>query len=101
MSRDTRHSTLRWAGKTDYITTGAASVQSAVWGAQTYEIRVVCFTNPCHINIGQNPTAAATDDNGFYLPAGVVEYFHVNPGQRLAVIQETGAGTLCVSEMTR
>lgn len=100
MARDTRHSTLRWNSLTDYITVGAASAQSAVWSATTEEIRVVSTTN-CHINIGQNPTAAATDNNGFYLPANVVEYFHVTPGQRLAVIQDTAAGTLSVSEMTR
>lgn len=100
MGRDTRSSTLRWNKLTDYITVGAASAQSAVWSATTEEIRVVC-TAACHINIGENPTAAATDNNGFYLPANVVEYFHVTPGQRLAVIQDSGAGVLSVSEMTR
>lgn len=100
MARDTRHSTLRWNSLSDYVTVGAASAQSAVWGTTTEDIRVVS-TTACHINIGQNPTAAATDNNGFYLPANVVEYFHVTPGQRLAVIQDAAAGVLCVSEMTR
>lgn len=100
MSQDTRHSTLRWTGLTDYITVGAASAQSAVWATTTREIRVVSTTN-CHVNIGQNPTAAASDNNGFYLPANVVEYFHVSPGQRLAVIQDSAGGTMTVSEMTR
>lgn len=96
----TLDSTLRWAEKTDYITVAAASAQSVVWGSNTFEIRVVS-TTACHINIGTNPTAAATDNNGMYLPANVVEYFHVSPGQRLAVIQDTAGGTLTVSEMTR
>lgn len=96
----TLNSTLRWSGVTDYITVNASSAQSAVWGANTFEIRVVS-TTACHINIGQNPTAAASDNNGMYLPANVVEYFHVSPGQRLAVIQDAAGGTLCVSEMTR
>lgn len=96
----TLDSTLRWNSLSDYVTVGAASAQSAVFGASTFEIRVVSTTN-CHINIGANPTAAASDNNGLYLPAGVVEYFHVTPGQRLAVIQDSAAGTLCVSEMTR
>lgn len=100
MARDTRSSTLRWTGKTDYITTGAASAQSASFQATTEEIRVVC-TAACHINIGENPTAAASDNNGMYLPANVVEYFHVTPGQKLAVIQDSASGTLTVSEMTR
>ena len=100
MSRDTRHSTLRWTGVSDYVTVGAASAQSAVFAATTQEIRVVSTTN-CHINIAASPTAAATDNNGIYLPANVVEYFHVAPGQRLAVIQDTAGGTLSVAEMTR
>lgn len=96
----TLDSTLRWSGVSDYITVGAASAQSAIFGARTFEIRVVS-TTACHINIGSNPTAAATDNNGIYLPANVVEYLHVTPGQRLAVIQDTAGGTLCVAEMTR
>ena len=100
MSQDTRHSTLRWKGITDYVAVAVASAQSAVWASTTREIRIVSNTN-CHINIGQNPTAAATDDNGFYLPANVVEYLHVTPGQRLAVIRDTADGILSVSEMTR
>lgn len=102
MGQDTRHSTLRWTGTSDYMTTGAASSQSNVFGTNCREIRVVAFTAGCHINIGQNPTAAATDNNGIFLPVGVVEYFHVTPGQRIAAIREGGSdGTLCIAEMTR
>jgi hypothetical protein len=100
MSQDTRHSTLRWSGRTDYITTSGTSQQSSSFGATTREIRVVCSA-ACHINIGANPTAAATDNNGMLLPANVVEYFHVNPGEKIAVIQDSAAGTFAVSEMTR
>lgn len=95
------NSTLKWTGKTDYIAVGAGSVQSVAFDANTFEIRVVSNAN-CHINIGANPTAAATDNNGMYLPAGVVDYLHVNPGQKLAVIQDAAStGTIAVSEMTR
>lgn len=94
-------STFRWKGVSDVIALGAASVQSAVFGSQTREIRVSASGN-CWINIGANPTAAATDNNGIYLPANVVDYLHVNPGERLAVIQDGAAtGNLCVAEMTR
>lgn len=96
----TLQSTLRWNGVTDYVAVAAASAQSAVFGANVHEIRIVSTTN-CHINIAQNPTAAATDNNGFYLPANVVEYIHVSPGMRLAVIRDTADGSLSVSEMTR
>ena len=93
-------STLRWRGQSDYVSVTATSAQSGAFNAHTHEIRVVSTTN-CHINIGVSPTAAATDDNGFYLPAGVVEYFHVSPGEILAVIRDSADGTLCIAEMTR
>lgn len=91
---------MRWSGVSDYITVSGTSAQSAAFGANTSEIRVVCTTN-CHINIGTSPTAAATDSNGIYLPAGLVEYFHVSPGQKVAVVQDSASGVLCVAEMTR
>lgn len=93
-------STLRWRGQSDYVSVTATSAQSAAFTAHTHEIRVVSTTN-CHINIGVSPTAAASDDNGFYLPAGVVEYFHVSPGEILAVIRDSADGTLSIAEMTR
>lgn len=96
----TLNSTLRWRGQSDYVSVSATSAQSSAFSAHTHEIRVVSTTN-CHINIGVSPTAAATDDNGFYLPAGVVEYFHVSPGEILAVIRDSADGTLCIAEMTR
>lgn len=93
-------STLRWRGQSDYVSVTATSAQSGAFTAHTHEIRVVSTTN-CHINIGVSPTAAASDDNGFYLPAGVVEYFHVSPGEILAVIRDSADGTLSIAEMTR
>lgn len=93
-------STLKWKGVSDVVAYVGSSVQSAVFGSQTREIRVVCSSN-AWINIGQNPTAAATDNNGIYMPANVVEYFHVNPGQRVAVIQDSAGGNMCVAEFTR
>lgn len=96
----TYDSTMRWSGVSDYVSVSATSAQSAAFGANTHEIRVVSTTN-CHIKIGDDPTAAATDNNGVYLPAGVVEYFHVSPGQKVAVIRDTADGSMSVGEMTR
>lgn len=95
----TLDSTLRWSGQSDVVTVGASSAQSEVFNSNIFDIRVVSTTN-CWINIGTNPTAAAADDN-LYMPAGLVEYFHVSPGQRLAVIQDSAGGSLIVAEMTR
>jgi hypothetical protein len=94
-------STLRWTGRSDYVAYTGTSAASAAFGANTHDIRVVATTD-CHINIGDGtPTAAASDNNGFRLPAGVVEYFHVSPGQKIAAVQDSTGGTLCVAEMTR
>lgn len=96
----TTDSTLRWNGQSDYVSVSATAASSGAFGANTWDVRVVSTTN-CHINIGASPTAAATDDNGIYLPAGVVEYFHVSPGQVLSVVRDSADGTLNVAEMTR
>lgn len=96
----TLDSTLRWSGVSDYVSVTSTSAQSAAFGNNTHDIRLVSTTD-CHINIGNNPTAAATDNNGYLLPAGVVEYFHVTPGQKVAVIRNSADGTLSVAEMTR
>lgn len=93
-------STLKWKAVSDYIVVNATSAQSAAFGGQTREVRIVSTTN-CHLNFGTNPTAAATDNNGIYLPANVVEYFHVNPGQKVAVVRDTADGVLSVAEMSR
>jgi hypothetical protein len=96
----TLDSTLRWKAVSDYVTVTVASAQTAAISSNVFEVRVVSTTN-CHINIGANPTAAATDNNGIYLPANVVEFYHVSPGQKIAVIRDTADGVFCMAEMTR
>lgn len=96
----TLDSTLRWGGVSDYVSVTATSAQSVACPANTYEVRIVSTTN-AHIKIGDDPTAAATDNNGLYLPAGLVEYYHITPGQKVAVIRDTADGTMSVGFMTR
>lgn len=96
----TTDSTLRWSGVSDYLLVTATSIQSAAIGANISEIRVVCSV-ACHVNIGADPTAVASDNNGFPLPANVVEYFHVTPGQKVAIVRDSADGVACVASMTR
>ena len=96
----TTDSTLKWNGQSDYVDVSATSAQTNAISAYCYDVRVVCTTN-CHIKFGADPTAAATDDNGIYLPANVVEYFHVNPGEKIAVIRDSQDGMFSLAEMTR
>lgn len=95
----TLDSTLRWTGESDVVAYSTSSVQSAAISANIQEVRIVCTSN-AWINIGTNPTAAAADDN-LFMPAGVVEYFHVTQGQKIAVIRDSADGNLVVAEMTR
>lgn len=94
----TLNSTLRFGGS-DVVAFAGTSVQSAAVPARMFEIRVVCTAN-AWINIGDSPTATA-GDGSMYMPAGVVEYFHVSPGQKVAAIQDSSGGNLCVGFMTR
>lgn len=92
-------STLRYSGVSDVVAYSTSSVQSVVVPENYYEIRVVCTSN-AWINIGQDPTASA-GDNSLYMPAGLVEYFHVTPGQKVAAIRDSADGNLVVGFMTR
>lgn len=78
------------------VAVGPASTVSTAFAGQTRQVRVAA-TVACRIRVGDGtPTAAATDT---YLPANVVEYLDVTPGQRIAAIQETAAGKLSVTEI--
>ncbi len=79
---------------------GGASAGSGVVATpqHTTHIRVVA-TAGCWIALGANPTAAVGGATSFYLPANTPEYFWVVPGERLAVIQDTAAGSLNVAEL--
>jgi hypothetical protein len=97
----TLDSTLRLSGTSQNISVAATSAAvTNVFGPQTFEIRVVSTTN-CWIKIGDGTPTAAAAAGSTYLPASVVEYFHVSPGQRLAAIRDSADGTCNVSEMTR
>lgn len=76
------------------VTIGAASAQSAAMPATTRSVRLVA-TVDCFVEFGTNPTATSSGAaTGFYLPAGAVEYFTAIEGQKVAVIQASGSGTL-------
>lgn len=97
------------------VAIGAGSVQSAPFSVgpvggysatgqpvtspnNTAHVRLVA-TSDCWVAFGANPTAAVGSVAAILLPAGVPEYFWVYPGERVAVIQNTAAGSLNVAEM--
>jgi hypothetical protein len=87
-----------------YNAAGGASAQSTNFGSQTRTIRVSsagvvsASIDGVRINVGDNPTAAATSA---LLPVQWVEYIKCSPGQKIAVLgNNTGTGTVNVVELT-
>jgi hypothetical protein len=85
--------------------TGTSATSTNPFGAQTYCIRL-SSNSACHFKIVEAAGGAATATDT-YLPANVVDYVIVNPGQKISAIQSpTGglvtatAGTLNVTEMS-
>lgn len=84
-----------------FIATATAAALPTKFGTETFEIRLAA-TAACFYVISEfgNPVAA-TAANGSFLPANVVEYVIVTPGQTLSVIEAAAAaGTLSVTEMS-
>lgn len=52
-------------------------------------------TKDCFIDIQKTPVATSSR---MFLPGGIVEYFGVQPGQNLAVLQVSASGVLYVTE---
>lgn len=73
-----------------------ASVQSTAVSANATVVRLVATTD-CHVQIGTNPTATTTSA---FLPAGVVEYVGIKPGDKVAAIKRSSgtAGVLNITE---
>jgi len=63
---------------------------------KTVIIRIVA-SDTCHLEFGDNPVATL---DSMLLPVGVVEYFYLNEGQSIAVIQHDSSGILYISEMS-
>jgi hypothetical protein len=84
------------------VAVGAASVTQAApvsFGVDTVRL---CSTAACWVKLGTAPVTADKTTSS-YLPANWVQYFSVS-GQgkeSFAVIQDSGAGTLSIMEMTR
>lgn len=72
------------------------SAQSAAFAASTSIIRVVA-SEACFLVFGADPTATT---GGMFLPSGVVEYFAVTPGQKVAAIQASTGGSLYITEVS-
>ena len=76
--------------------TSTSTANTTAFQAGTNMVRVVATTS-CHIKFAGSPTATTSDAK---LPPNVVEYFTVNPGEKIAAIRTSTSGTLSVCEVS-
>ena len=82
----------------DVVAVSGASAQSIAFGDG--ELMLVSTTN-CWLKFGTNPTAVATTDGNQYLPSNTIITIKWTPGDKVAVIQDSGAGSLIVTPVGR
>lgn len=79
-------------------TVSAVSSAPITLGIRT--LRLVASANPAWVTIGNSPTATAT--TSFLLPLNTPEYFQCSGSgtEKVAALQNTGAGSVNITEMT-
>lgn len=92
------------AGVTQTIAFDSSTAIANVFGPEAYQLRLVSNAACCY-RIGDGAQTATNGDN--FLPANVIEYVIVSPGQRISAIKAptdglvtATAGTLWVTEMS-
>jgi hypothetical protein len=90
-------------GATQTIAFDSSAGATNVFGSETYQVRLVANSACCY-RVGDGAQTATNADA--YLPANIVEYVIVSPGQSVAAIKAATnglvtatAGTLWVTEM--
>jgi hypothetical protein len=64
------------------------------------QIRLAATAAVFYLLFDSTNPVAATITNAAYLPANVIEYVNVTPGQKLSAIEASAAGTLSVTEVS-
>lgn len=82
-------------GTSQGLTTTGTTQQSSAVGSDASIIRVA-VNQDTYIAVGSNPTATT---NSLMMPAGSVEFFAVNPSDKVAVLQVTAAGRVSITEL--
>jgi len=83
-------------GASQNFATSTTSAASSAFSSQTYQIRIIGDVATRYRVGDGTPTAVTTDA---LLPANVVEYVTVSPGQKISAILGTGTGNLSVTEI--
>jgi len=77
---------------------GGYDVNNAPLPTTTTHVRLIASA-ACWIAFGASPVAVPSTSPAIYLPPGAPEYFWVRPGEKIAVIQDSGTGTLNIAEL--
>lgn len=80
------------------LTVGAASVSSTAVGSETHMVRLSATTN-CHVRTGNGTVTAVATDMLVKTTDGPL-IIGIGPGDKIAVIEDSAAGTLNIVEMT-
>jgi len=84
-----------YPGTSQSVAIGGSSTQSSAVADTTTAV-LLTATVACFIAVGASPTAVA--NTSMYLPANVPTYVGIAGGQKVAVIQASGGGTLYMTE---
>lgn len=82
-------------GAGQVVSYDASTATTNAFGGNTTAVRVYATTD-CFIEIGVAPVAVVNTST--FLPAGQVEYFAAKPGERVAAVKLTTAGSLYARE---
>lgn len=103
MSFFPKHPSSR-AGATQTIAFDASAAITNPFGSETYQLRLVADSACCY-RIGNGAQTATAAD--VFLPANLIEYVIVSPGQSISAIKAATnglvtatAGTLWITEMS-
>jgi hypothetical protein len=103
MSFFPKHPSSR-VGATQTIAYDASAAIANAFGSETFQLRLVANSACCY-RIGDGAQTATIADT--FLPANVIEYVIVSPGQRISAIKAATnglvtatAGTLWATEMS-
>lgn len=75
---------------TKITTSGTSQQTSAISSGLPFTVVRLTCTEDCYVAFGSNPTAAASN---MTLPADSVEYFKMNSGDKIAVLQVSASGS--------
>ena len=84
-------------GVSQVVTVNSASVEAASFSSGVSIIRLFS-TVDAWIAFNTSPTAVAEGAGSMFLPGGIVEYFEIKSGEKLAVIRNSTTGKLYITE---